>query len=108
MLTFFGLAQGYLTGKYRSEADLGKSRRGKGVQVYMEGKGPAVLAVLDMISAERGVSLAAVALAWLKGKPGITAPIASATSTAQLAELMPALELELRPEEMALLDAAGA
>ena len=108
VLTFFGLAQGYLTGKYRTEADLGKSRRGKGVQGYMAGKGPAVLAALDLISAERGTSLAAIALAWLKGKPGVTAPIASATSTAQLAELMPALELELGPEEMALLDAAGA
>ena len=108
VLAFFGLAQGYLTGKYRSIDDLSKSRRGSGVKAYMEGKGPQLLAVMDAISAERGASLAAIALAWLMAKPGVTAPIASATSVAQLAELMDAMELDLAPEEMHRLDAAGA
>jgi len=108
VVTFFALARGYLTGKYRSPGDLAKSRRGSGVTVYMEGRGPAVLAVMDAIAAERRVSLAAIALAWLMAKPGVTAPIASATSPDQLAELMQALELELSPGEMGRLDAAGA
>ena len=108
VITFFSLARGYLTGKYRSSADLSKSRRGSGVKAYMEGKGPQLLAVMDAISAERGASLAAIALAWLMAKPGVTAPIASATSVAQLAELMDAMELDLAPGEMHRLDAAGA
>ena len=107
VITFFSLARGYLTGKYRSSADLSKSRRGSGVKAYMEGKGPAVLAVMDAIAADRGASLAAIALAWLMAKPGVTAPIASATSTDQLAELMQAMYLDLSPEEMSRLDAAG-
>jgi len=108
VITFFSLARGYLTGKYRSSADLSKSRRGSGVKAYMEGKGAAVLAVMDAIAADRGASLAAIALAWLMAKPGVTAPIASATSTDQLAELMQAMYLDLSPEEMSRLDAAGA
>lgn len=108
VITFFSLARGYLTGKYRSSEDLSKSRRGSGVKAYMEGKGPAVLAVMDAIAADRGASLAAIALAWLMAKPGVTAPIASATSTDQLAELMQAIYLDLSPEEMSRLDAAGA
>ena len=108
VITFFSLARGYLTGKYRSSADLSKSRRGSGVKGYMDGKGPAVLAVMDAIAADRGASLAAIALAWLMAKPGVTAPIASATGTDQLAELMQAMYLDLSPEEMSRLDAAGA
>lgn len=108
VVTFFSLAQGYLTGKYRSESDLSQSRRGGGVKKYMDGKGPAVLAVMDEIVAARGVGHAAVALAWLNGKPGVTAPIASATTVEQLAALLPALEFQLSVEEMAALDGAGA
>lgn len=108
VVTFFSLAQGYLTGKYRSPDDLTRSRRGGGVAKYMEGKGPAVLAVMDRIATDHGVSHAAIALAWVMGKPGIVAPIASATTTAQLADLMPALGVRLSTEEMAHLDAAGA
>lgn len=108
VVTFFSLAQGYLTGKYRSQDDLAQSRRGRAVKKYMEGKGPAVLAAMDAIVAARGVGHAAVALAWLMAKPGVAAPIASATTTGQLAELMPAMDLRLSAEEMARLDAAGA
>ncbi len=104
VITFFGLARGYLTGKYRSIDDLSKSRRGSGVKAYMEGKGPQLLAVMDAIAADRGTSLAAIALAWLMAKPGVTAPIASATSVDQLAELMDAMELVLSAEEMRRLD----
>ncbi|MFT3966795.1 MAG: aldo/keto reductase [Sphingobium sp.] len=108
VVTFFALAQGYLTGKYRGEGDLSRSRRGGGVRKYMEGKGPAVLAVMDEIAARRGIPHAAIALAWVAAKPGVTAPIASATSTEQLGDLLPALTLDLSAEEMARLDAAGA
>jgi aryl-alcohol dehydrogenase-like predicted oxidoreductase len=104
VIAFFGLARGYLTGKYRSIDDLAKSRRGSGVRAYMDGKGPQVLAVMDAIAADRGVSLAAIALAWLMAKPGVTAPIASATSVDQLSELMDAMELALSAEEMRRLD----
>ncbi|HEX7822461.1 MAG TPA: aldo/keto reductase [Sphingobium sp.] len=108
VVTFFSLAQGYLTGKYRSPDDLAQSRRGGGVRKYMEGKGPGMLAVMDRIAADHGVSHAAVALAWLMATPGIAAPIASATSTEQLAYLLSSLHLTLSGEEMARLDAAGA
>jgi aryl-alcohol dehydrogenase-like predicted oxidoreductase len=108
VVTFFALAQGYLTGKYRSETDFSQSRRGNGVKKYMEGKGPAVLAVMDEIVAARGVGHAAVALAWLVAKPGVTAPIASATTPDQLADLLPSMELKLSAEEVTALDAAGA
>lgn len=108
VVTFFSLAQGYLTGKYRSPDDLSQSRRGGGVQKYMEGKGPAVLAVMDRVAQDHRVGLAAVALAWLMAKPGVTAPIASATTVEQLADLLPSLLLDLSAEEMARLDAAGA
>ncbi|HEX7874785.1 MAG TPA: aldo/keto reductase [Sphingobium sp.] len=106
-ITFFALAQGYLTGKYRGEADLSQSRRGRNVRKYMEGRGPAILAVLDEISTRRAVSHAAIALAWVAAKPGVTAPIASATSVEQLDDLLPSLTLTLSPEEMARLDDAA-
>lgn len=115
VVTYFGLAQGYLSGKYRSEQDLSKSLRGGelpafGGQVrsYVEGRGPVVLAAMDRIAAERGVNLAAIALAWIMTKPGVAAPIASATGLAQLDQLMQAVDLDLSVEEMAWLDAASA
>lgn len=108
VVTFFSLAQGYLTGKYRSPDDLTQSRRGGGVRKYMDGKGPGVLAVMDRIAADHHVSNAAVALAWVMAKPGVTAPIASATTVAQLKSLLPSLTLHLSVEEMGRLDAAGA
>jgi aryl-alcohol dehydrogenase-like predicted oxidoreductase len=81
VLPYFGLAAGYLTGKYRSAADLGKSVRGTRMTEYLEGNGPRVLAALDAVAAEAGeeVTPAQVALAWIAAQPGIAAPIASAT-----------------------------
>ena len=108
MVAFYGLASGYLTGKYRSEEDLGKSFRGARMPEYMAGIGPKVLAALDEAAAEAGATPAQVALAWLAAQPGVTAPIASATSVEQLDELLGVLTLELTPEQLARLDAASA
>lgn len=108
LITYFALASGYLSGKYRSAADKAKSVRGGGMDKYIQGKGPAVLAAMDAISAKTGASLAQIALAWLMAKPGVAAPIASATSVAQLQELMGALTVSLSAEDMAALDAASA
>jgi aryl-alcohol dehydrogenase-like predicted oxidoreductase len=102
------LASGYLTGKYRSAEDKSKSVRGGRMDKYMAGKGPAVVAAMDAVSARTGASLAQIALAWQLVKPGIAAPIASATSVPQLNELMGALEVKLSAEDVAALDAASA
>ena len=96
-------------GKYRTKADLGKSVRGeRSVAKHMTEKGMAVLAALDAVAARHGVSQAAVALGWQIARPGITAPIASATSLEQLAELAVAAELALSADDMAELDHASA
>jgi aryl-alcohol dehydrogenase-like predicted oxidoreductase len=105
---YYGLASGYLTGKYRVAEDMKKSVRGGRMEGYMKGKGPPVLAALDGVSAKHGASPAQVALAWVMAKPAIAAPIASATSVAQLTELMGALRLNLSAEDVAALDAASA
>lgn len=106
VVTYFSLASGYLSGKYRSADDLGKSPRGTRVKPYLDGKGPAVLAVMDRIGAETGATLSQVALAWVAAQPGVTAPIASATSVEQLDELMTSLDLRLSDEQLAALSAA--
>ncbi len=105
---YYGLASGYLTGKYRSEADLGKSVRGGRMTSFMEGKGPAVLAALDEVAAETGATLAQIALAWLAAQPGVTAPIASATSVAQAEELVGSWDVTLSKAQLDKLTAAGA
>ena len=107
MVAFYGLANGYLTGKYRQPADLAKSPRGERSRKYMEGKGPKVLAALDLVAAETGSTPAQVALAWLAAQPGVTAPIASATSVEQLEELLKAMDLELTDDQVARLSAAA-
>jgi len=104
---YYSLANGFLTGKYRSKDDLGKSPRGLRTVEYLEGKGPRVLVALDEIAAETGASLATIALAWTKAQPGITAPIASATSLNQFADLAAALKLDLTPGQIDTLDAAS-
>ncbi|WCT75396.1 aldo/keto reductase [Sphingomonas naphthae] len=104
---YYALAAGYLTGKYRSADDLSGSRADS-VRPYLEGKGPAVLAAMDAIAADTGASMVAIALAWLNAKPGIAAPIASATSIAQLDTLLAAARLTLTPEQVAALDTASA
>jgi aryl-alcohol dehydrogenase-like predicted oxidoreductase len=107
-LPYFGLASGFLTGKYRSEADKAKSIRGGRMDGYMTDRGFAVLAALDEVASEAGATPAQVALAWLAAQPGVTAPIASATSRAQLDELLGVLTLELSGEQVERLTAAGA
>ena len=108
VVPYYGLASGFLTGKYRTSDDFGKSVRGGRMQAYLDGKGPAVLAAMDAVAAETGATLAQIALAWLSAQDGVTAPIASATSAKQLDELMPAITLALTPQQLERLDAAGA
>ncbi len=107
VVTYFSLASGYLTGKYREPGDLAKSPRGGKAKTYMEGRGPAVLAAMDRVSAETGATLSQIALAWTTAQPGVTAPIASATSVAQLDEIMGSLDVTLTAEQVAALDGAG-
>jgi len=109
VINFFGLARGFLTGKYRSEADLAKSPRGAGVKAaYFNERGFRILAALDGVAAELKATPAQVALAWQMARPGLTAPIASATSVAQLHELLGAAQLRLGAAAIATLDAASA
>jgi aryl-alcohol dehydrogenase-like predicted oxidoreductase len=108
ILPYYALASGFLTGKYRTSADRTKSVRGAGAVKHLEGKGKAVLAALDAVAARHGATCAQVALAWVMTKPAIAAPIASATSVAQITELMGALDLTLTAEDVAELDRASA
>ena len=109
VISYYALASGFLTGKYRSEADLAKSRaRGGGVRKYLDPRGLGILDALDRVAASHQATPVQVALAWLIARPGLTAPIASATSVDQLQELLGAVKLALAPEEIALLDQASA
>lgn len=108
VITYIGLASGFLTGKYRTRDDLGKSARGGGIEKYLDARGLRILDALDAVSEARGAQPAEVALAWLIANEAVTAPIASATSLAQLDSLIRATQLELSSEEMALLDQASA
>ena len=109
VINFYGLAAGFLTGKYRSAADLGKSARGAGVaQKYLNPRGLAILGALDAVAATTGAKPGQIALAWQMARPGITAPIASATSLAQLEELVGAAILVLDTPSMELLERASA
>ncbi|MGZ8337881.1 MAG: aldo/keto reductase [Allosphingosinicella sp.] len=107
VLPYFGLASGFLTGKYRSEADFGKSVRGSGMGRYLNERGFRVLAALDAVAAETGATPAQVALAWLAAQPGVTAPIASATSTDQLEELLGVMDLDLEEAQIERLTIAS-
>jgi len=108
LLPYYGLASGYLTGKYRSADDKSKSIRGGRMDKYMEGKGPAVLAALDAIGERHKATPAQVALAWIMAKPAIAAPIASATRVDQVVELMGALNVSLSADDVAELDRVSA
>ena len=105
---FYSLANGFLTGKYRSEADLAKSVRGERSRDYLRGKGVEVLKALDEVAAETGAAHATISLAWLMAQPSIAAPIASATSVEQLNELTAAMHLKLTPSQLDRLDATSA
>ena len=104
---YYGLANGFLTGKYRSKDDLAKSPRGLRNIEYLAGRGPKLLAALDDVSSDSGAAMATVALAWLKAQPGITAPIASATSIEQARELIAALTFDLSPGQIEQLSDAS-
>ena len=108
VMPYYPLASGFLTGKYRTSADKTKSVRGRGAVKHLEGKGKPVLAALDAVAALHGATCAQIALAWIMAKPAIAAPIASATSVAQLTELMGALSVTLTEEDVAELDEASA
>lgn len=107
VVTYFSLASGYLSGKYRSAGDLGKSPRGGKAKGYMAGQGPTMLGAMDAIAAETGATLSQIALAWVAAQPGVTAPIASATSVAQLDEIMGSIDLTLSDDQLAALTEAG-
>jgi aryl-alcohol dehydrogenase-like predicted oxidoreductase len=108
VIPYYGLAAGFLTGKYRSAADFGKSPRGGGMKKYLNERGLRILAALDRVAARLQATPAAVALAWLMQRPGITAPIASATTLAQLEEILAATRLKLDAEAVTALDGASA
>ena len=109
VICYYALAMGFLSGKYRSKEDLGKSVRGGGIEKkYMNDRGMRILEVLDILAGAHGVSQAAVALAWLIHQPVITAPIASATKSSHLQAFVEAAGLDLSKEELLLLDKASA
>jgi aryl-alcohol dehydrogenase-like predicted oxidoreductase len=108
VITYFSLGKGFLTGKYRSEADLSKSPRGAWVKSYLSPRGMRILAALDAISVRCASSPTAVALAWLLTRPGVTAPIASAVSLAQLEQVMAGARLQLDPAALTQLEQASA
>jgi aryl-alcohol dehydrogenase-like predicted oxidoreductase len=108
VITYFSLASGFLTGKYRSEADFSKSPRGQMIGKYLDARGLRILRALDAVAGAHGAAPGEVALAWLLAQPGVTAPIASATSPGQLASLVRAGELSLSGEELQRLTAASA
>lgn len=108
VIPFYALASGFLSGKYRSEADLGKSPRGQGAKKYLNPHGLRVLDALDAVSKRLNATPAQVALAWQIARPSITAPIASATSLAQLADLVAAARLTLDADALRTLDSASA
>lgn len=108
VIPYFGLASGFLTGKYRSEGDFGKSVRGRQMGAYLNERGLRILAALDEVAASTGSTPAQVALAWLMTRPALAAPIASATSMDQFKDLAAALHLTLNAEALRLLETASA
>lgn len=108
VVPYFGLASGFLSGKYRTAADLEGRMRGGMVAHYLTPRGLAILDALDDVAAQVGATPARVAIAWLIGQPGVTAPIVSATSIAQLDELLDAADLKLSDDQLSLLDRASA
>jgi aryl-alcohol dehydrogenase-like predicted oxidoreductase len=108
VIPYFPLASGFLTGKYRSENDLAGSKRGQFVKKYLNERGFRILRALDEVAHETQSTLAKISLAWLMTRPGVTAPIASATNLDQLNELIGATQLELTPTQIEQLNNASA
>ena len=107
VITYYSLASGFLSGKYRSADDLGKSARGGRVEKYLNPRGMRVLAALDAVAAETSAKPAEVALAWLIAQRGVTAPIASATSVEQVDSLARSVSLALSAQQLGVLDQAS-
>lgn len=107
VISYFSLASGFLTGKYRSKDDLSKSARGDMVKKYLNERGFRIIEALDRVAQQHHMTPAKVALAWLISHPSITAPIASATNIEQLNELIEATAIELNPSAIGLLNQAS-
>ena len=103
VIPYYSLASGFLTGKYRSEADLAKSPRGQGIKKFMNDRGTSILDALESVAQAYETNPAAIALAWLNSRPGIIAPIASATSVAQLKEITASKAIKLSNSAIELL-----
>jgi len=108
VVTYFSLASGFLSGKYRSKADTEQAARGSRVEKYMNDRGFRIVDALVDVARRNDTTPATVALAWIIARPSVTAPIASATSVAQLESLAAATRLALPPEDLAALDEASA
>ena len=104
VISYFSLASGFLSGKYRSESDLNKSARGAAVKKYLDDRGFKILKALDQVAEEYHTTQTCIAMAWLMARPSITAPIASATNLAQLGELMKAVEIKLSKSSVEFLN----
>jgi aryl-alcohol dehydrogenase-like predicted oxidoreductase len=108
VITYYSLAGGFLTGKYRTAADAAKSAaRGGKVKSYLDARGLGILRALDSVAARHAATPAQIALAWLIARPNVTAPIASVTSLKQLGEILKAAQITLTTEDMAVLDTAS-
>jgi len=107
VITYFSLAKGFLTGKYRKPADLGLSPRGAAAKAYLNERGERILRALDDVAARHGAQPGEVAIAWLIAQAGVTAPIASATSVPQVESLIRAAALVLSPSDLAQLDSSS-
>lgn len=108
VVSYYALASGFLSGKYRSAEDFGRSQRGGSMGKYLNARGKSILAALDRVAFRQDALLAEIALAWLMTRPGLTAPIASATSDTQVASFGRAARLKLTDEDLAELEAASA
>jgi aryl-alcohol dehydrogenase-like predicted oxidoreductase len=107
VISYYSLASGFLTGKYRSEADLSQSQRGGGIKQFLNPRGYKILAALDKVAEAYNTKPASVAIAWIIARPGITAPIASATKISQLKDLAKAAELQLDSDSIDILNKAS-
>lgn len=107
VVTYYSLASGFLSGKYRSKADTENAARGSKVSGYLNDRGLAIIDALVKVADRHGVAPATIALAWLIARPSVTAPIASATSVKQLESLAEATRITLEPEDIAVLDAVS-
>ena len=107
VVTFFSLASGFLSGKYRTADDLKKSKREIFLTKYMNDRGLKILAALDAVSKDKGVPAAVISIAWILHRPSVTAPIVSATTLAQLDQLISAVDLKLTDKDMEILNQAS-